>query len=344
MSAPLVSVLINTYNYGRYVDDAIQSVVEQDFPAEDVEIIVVDDGSTDDTPERMTKWGRRIHYIRKENGGQASAYNVGFDSSRGEIVCFLDADDYWYRSKLSQVVKQFITDTTTRVVYHSLDIIDGKGNTLGVMPQRFNQQTVLSVPSLEYFRRINQLTPPSSGISVRAECLRAIMPAPPELRLAADSYLHFFLPLYTEVVHIIPTPLGVYRAHGKSHGINPPGRRAYEPRKVQAMLDARRVLARHQPSSPPISETVVHVQRRVIESEIAKFEILLHNISGEKRRALAKAWSYRAAAVGLSAEGEFGPQAGRTWPGILALLLYAVLPPMVFERFKKLYRFLVPRG
>lgn len=330
MSIPLISVLISTYNYSRYIDDAIQSVVEQDFPAEDVEIIVVDDGSTDDTPERMAKWGRRIHYIRKENGGQASAYNVGFDSSRGEIICFLDADDYWYHSKLTRVVKQFMADKTAKVVYHTLDIVDAKGNTLGVVPQRFNNEMVLNMPSSEYFQRMNRFTPPSSGISVRAECLRNVMPVPQELRLAADSYLHFFLPLYSECIHLITTPLGVYRAHGESHGINPLGKQAYEPRKIQAMLDARHIVARHQPYQKPISETVVQAQRAVIDSEIVKLEVLLHNITGEKRQALAKAWSYRKTA------------GGQAKSDTLSLLLYALLPPLVFEKVKKVYRLLVP--
>jgi glycosyltransferase involved in cell wall biosynthesis len=305
--------------------------VEQDFPAEDVEIIVVDDGSTDDTPQRMTKWGRHILYIRKENGGQASAYNVGFESSRGEIVCFLDADDYWHRSKLKRVVQQFLRDKATMVIYHPLEVVDGEGNALGVMPRRFNEETVLRIPSSEYFQGINRLSPPSSGISVRAECLRNVMPVPLELRLAADSYLHFFLPLYAECIHLLTTPLGVYRAHGESHGINPLGKQAYEPRKVQAMLDARRVVARHQPYRKPISETILQAQRVAIESEVAKLEILLHNVSGEKRQALHKAWSYRKSVP------------GQVESGIIALVLYAVLPPMVFNRLKKFYRSLVPR-
>lgn len=328
---PLISVLINAYNYGRYIDDAIQSVVEQDFPAEDVEIIVVDDGSTDDTPERMTKWGKRIHYIRKENGGQASAYNVGFDSSRGEIVCFLDADDYWYRSKLTRVVKQFMADKTAKVVYHTLDVVDGEGNPLGVTPQRFNNETVLSVPSSEYFQRMNRFTPPSSGISVRAECLRAVMPVPRELRVWADSYLHFFLPLYSECIHLLTTPLGVYRAHGESYALNQLGTKAYEPQKVQGMLDARYVVARHQPYQKPISKTISQAQRAALDSEIVKLEVLLHNITGKKRQALAKAWSYRKTA------GE------RAKSDTLSLMLYALLPPVAFERFKKFYRLLVPR-
>src|ERR1700692_4536840 len=100
MTAPLVTVLIDTYNYGRYIEEAVGSVLAQDFPTEQREILVVDDGSTDDTEERLRRFGDSINYLRKPNGGQASAFNFGLESARGEIVAFLDADDYWLPRKL----------------------------------------------------------------------------------------------------------------------------------------------------------------------------------------------------------------------------------------------------
>lgn len=90
-SAPLFSVVIATYNYGRFVSRAIDSVLGQTLT--DYEIIVVDDGSTDDTPERLHAYDGRITSVRRENGGQASAYNDGIARSRGRFVCILDADD-----------------------------------------------------------------------------------------------------------------------------------------------------------------------------------------------------------------------------------------------------------
>jgi glycosyltransferase involved in cell wall biosynthesis len=77
-------------NYGHFTEEAIDSVLAQDFPAEQVEIIVVDDGSTDDTGERVKKYGSRIRYFYKANGGQAAALNSGFANARGEIVALLD--------------------------------------------------------------------------------------------------------------------------------------------------------------------------------------------------------------------------------------------------------------
>src|SRR5260370_22053128 len=82
MSLPVISVVITTYNYGRFVEECIDSVLAQDYPSDRVEVIVVDDGSTDGTAERVKRYGTRIEYLRKENGGQASAIHAGFANAR----------------------------------------------------------------------------------------------------------------------------------------------------------------------------------------------------------------------------------------------------------------------
>src|SRR6266404_4268062 len=101
MSLPVISVVITTYNYGRFVEECVDSVLAQDYPSDRVEVIVVDDGSTDDTAERVKRYGTRIEYLRKANGGQASALNAGFAKARGEIISLLDADDYFLPGKLA---------------------------------------------------------------------------------------------------------------------------------------------------------------------------------------------------------------------------------------------------
>lgn len=92
-NVPAISVLIDTYNHERFIEKAIHSVLEQDFPVADREIIVVDDGSTDRTAQIVQRFERSLRYIRKENGGQASAFNIGIPECRGEIIAFLDGDD-----------------------------------------------------------------------------------------------------------------------------------------------------------------------------------------------------------------------------------------------------------
>src|SRR6266852_5119198 len=91
-----VSVLIDTYNHERFIEQAIVSALEQDFPAGEREIIVVDDGSTDSTAEITRKF--------KPHGGQASAFNAGIPECKGEIVSFLDGDDWWVANKIQLAV------------------------------------------------------------------------------------------------------------------------------------------------------------------------------------------------------------------------------------------------
>src|SRR5208283_2367398 len=100
MNDPLVSVVIPTYNCGRYICETVESALGQTYSP--VEIIVVDDGSTDDTRERLTTYGDRVRYIYQQNTGPAVARNRGVQDAQGDWIAFLDADDLWlpYRLEL----------------------------------------------------------------------------------------------------------------------------------------------------------------------------------------------------------------------------------------------------
>ena len=101
MSAPRVSVLIPTYNCGRFLGEAIESVLAQTF--RDYEIIVVDDGSTDDTAQVAARYPQ-VTYIRREHCGVSAARNAAIAAASGEISVFLDADDLWVPEKLEKQV------------------------------------------------------------------------------------------------------------------------------------------------------------------------------------------------------------------------------------------------
>jgi glycosyltransferase involved in cell wall biosynthesis len=100
----LITALIDTFNHERYIERALVSVLEQGLSASELEIVVVDDGSTDNTPSIIQKFLPRIKYLRKANAGQASAFDAAFFEVQGETVSLLDGDDWWAKGKLAAVV------------------------------------------------------------------------------------------------------------------------------------------------------------------------------------------------------------------------------------------------
>lgn len=112
---PLVSVVMPAYNAAPYLEAAIRSVLEQDYPA--VELIVVDDGSSDGTPEFAAGFGERVRVLCQQNAGPAAARNRGMAAARGELVAFLDADDVWLPGKLRAQVDYLRDHPEVGVVY-----------------------------------------------------------------------------------------------------------------------------------------------------------------------------------------------------------------------------------
>src|SRR3712207_698742 len=102
---PLVSIIITSYNYELYIKETINSALNQTYS--NIEVIVVDDGSKDDSPNIIAEFGNQIIPILKINGGQASAFNAGFNTSKGEIVIFLDSDDVLLPTAIERVVTFF---------------------------------------------------------------------------------------------------------------------------------------------------------------------------------------------------------------------------------------------
>src|SRR5205085_1624302 len=112
---PEISVVIPAYNAGRTISAALASVFAQTY--RDFEVIVVDDGSTDDTPERVDEWADRLVSIRQPNGGPGRARNEAIARARGRLVAFLDADDVWLPRKLERQVAYFQRFPTTGLLH-----------------------------------------------------------------------------------------------------------------------------------------------------------------------------------------------------------------------------------
>lgn len=124
---PLVSVVVATYNMGQHIEGAIDSILQQSF--RDLEVIVVDDGSSDDTQERLQQYrnDERVRIIRTDNQGQPKAKNLGIQNARGKYIAFCDADDLWAPDKLERQIPVFIQDPEVGVVYTDVKYIDERG-------------------------------------------------------------------------------------------------------------------------------------------------------------------------------------------------------------------------
>jgi len=147
----LVSVVIATYNMGRYLPAAVESVLAQKYA--EVEVVIVDDGSTDDTPDIVQQWCAhpRVRVHRQPNGGQARAKNVGVGLSRGAFVAFLDADDVWLPDKLAWQIPLFEGRPNVGVVYSDFEKVDGEGRPLPQEPTRMHRGWVAGPLLIENF-------------------------------------------------------------------------------------------------------------------------------------------------------------------------------------------------
>ena len=128
MADPNVSVIIPNYNYSQYLREAIDSVLAQTYA--EIEIIVVDDGSTDNSREVLESYGDRITAIFQENAGVSAARNNGVSESHGEYIAFLDADDAWFPTKIERELAIFENDARLGLVHVGVVEIDGDGNLL----------------------------------------------------------------------------------------------------------------------------------------------------------------------------------------------------------------------
>lgn len=213
---PVISIAINNYNYGLYLRQAIDSALAQYY--HNIEVIVVDDGSTDDSRAIIQEYGDKIISVLKPNGGQASAFNVGFAHSRGDIVIFLDADDVLLPTTTTLVLSAFREWPRTAKVQYRMAIIDQYGRFTGTV----KPPSHLSLKSGNMIRD-SLLFPDdmtfmaTSGNAFSSWVLHKIMPMPEhEFHILADLYVSHLSALYGRVTSI--DEIGAYyRIHGSNN-------------------------------------------------------------------------------------------------------------------------------
>lgn len=185
---PLVSVIINNYNYGRFLRNAIDSALNQTYPH--TEVIVVDDGSTDNSREIIASYGNQIVPVLKENGGQASAFNAGFAASRGDIICILDSDDIFLPEKVVEVVNVFSARQDIGWCFHSLRVVNiDTGALLKVSPKSSSQECDFRL-QIKTRGKLTCPQPATSGLCFTRSLLQLMLPMPEAKRVSiGDHYL-----------------------------------------------------------------------------------------------------------------------------------------------------------
>src|SRR6516225_10561195 len=219
---PLASIVISSYNYGRFLPHAIDSALGQTYAK--TEVIVVDDGSTDHSWEVIAGYGERVLPLWKDNGGQASALNAGYQASRGEVIFFVDSDDLLLPTAVEQALP-FFGDPRVAKVHWPLWAVDDKGEGTGdvimsPLPEGDLRDAVIRDGPYGY------LWPDTTGNAWARSFLESVLPIPEEeFRTSPDLYLCGLAPLFGTIGRI-PEPQGCWRTHSQNHS----GRDAFEER------------------------------------------------------------------------------------------------------------------
>jgi glycosyltransferase involved in cell wall biosynthesis len=206
------SVVICNFNYAAFVGAAIESALALDWPQ--VEVVVVDDGSSDGSREIIERYRDRVTVVYQRNAGQREACNAAFARCHGEVVIFLDSDDLLHPSVLKEIAAVWRPGISK--VQFQMAVIDGSGRPIGALLPQYHV-----VPTPELIRAWvaasgTYPTPPGSGNAYARAFLEKIFPLSGDDR-AADSYCIAAAPFFGDVL-TVAKPLVSYRVHGRNAG------------------------------------------------------------------------------------------------------------------------------
>ncbi|RYY12223.1 MAG: glycosyltransferase, partial [Chitinophagaceae bacterium] len=210
MEKNTITIIINNFNYGRFLSAAIESVLNQTVAP--LELIIVDDGSTDNSREILDRYKNRAHVILKDNGGQASCFNAGYQAASGDWIWFLDADDWLTEDAVANILP--LTGNDVVKIHGPLLIANESGSLTGdlVPAQQLSNGDVTE----EIIQQGDYVWPPTSGNIFSRKLLQQCMPIPEEeFRLSADFFLCSFAGVKGHIQSIFK-PLGFYRVHSSN--------------------------------------------------------------------------------------------------------------------------------
>ncbi len=269
---PFLSVLIDTYNHERFIERAIVSALEQSLPAGEREIVVVDDGSSDRTAEIARRFEPQIRLLCKSNGGQASAFNAGIPECRGQIIAFLDGDDWWAPGKLRRVTETLAGDATVGLVGHGIIEHFAEGHERQVAPEKNERLRLNSLAAARIFR-LRKSYLGTSRMTIRAELARRLLPVPESLIFEADEFLFTLAAAATDIV-ILDESLTYYRVHGENLYLSAGGGGIGRRRKQQVMSALADALSRSL-AEREVSREVVQCVVEVVQAESDQLRLML---------------------------------------------------------------------
>ncbi|GEM_PF-729463 len=205
MSADLrVSIIVPTHNRAGLLAEAIESVLAQTY--HDWELIVVDDGSTDQTEQVMAEFqqrDQRIRYIRQTKQGVSKARNAGIRVAQGLYIAFLDSDDVWFKEKLTTQMEVFEQRPDVGLVSSTMQVIDEQKRICGMKPK---------IGAYDRSGHVEHYAWETSTVVIRRDCLPGDEPFDPMLAILEDHDLYVRICQHHQEV-FLPEPAGLYRAH-----------------------------------------------------------------------------------------------------------------------------------
>jgi glycosyltransferase involved in cell wall biosynthesis len=211
--APLVSIVMPVHNGARYLRDAIDSALTQDYAAR--ELVIVDDGSTDETPAILDSFGARIVAIRQPNSGAAAARNVAIGRARGELIAFLDADDLWLPHKLSTQVQYLQTHPEIDLVasHWKVQVDDRPVTDIGHSVESATPTSGLTAASdWIYNELLMDCVVHTTTVVMRRRLIDRVGLFDLDLRRGQD-YDYWLRASRVTPIHRLPEALSVYRLH-----------------------------------------------------------------------------------------------------------------------------------
>jgi hypothetical protein len=262
--APTVTVVVPAFNLARFLPAALDSALAQEWPADALDVVVVDDGSTDDTPAVLERYRDSVRVVRQLNGGLVRAVERGLEEARGRYVALLDADDTWPADRLARHVAHLEARPEVALVHGDMRLVDAAGHEIA--PSLFATMRPGPADGHVLGRLIAQNFVTQSAITLRASLLSAALPLPDAV-VYPDWWLAVIAASVGEI-HAVPGIAAAYRRHGANmnFGIDAAGRDRAQRRE----LPWRRWMLAHLTADPAITAAELAAAHRAFQYALVR--------------------------------------------------------------------------